>query len=148
MRIPCISPQLFLFFSNQSENSPHKRVPLGTAGSTGHRQSSSRGRAPHCCSQSSLQDRTASGSAHTPRLPEHQTYYWNKDKSKNVYKHDIPVALNSLLHEKRKKKSVNRWHWLEIRFWQLTCSTWGHVADVPIALLATSSIFHPTTSSC
>lgn len=129
MRIPCILPQLSLCSSNQSEDSPHKRVPLGTAESTGHRQSSSRGRAPHCCSQSSLQDRTVSGSAHTPHLPEHQTYYWNKDRSKNVYKHNIPAAVNPRLHE-RKKRSMSQWHQLKIRFWQLMCGRWSHIADV------------------
>lgn len=151
MRIPCFLPQLFLFPSNQSENSPHRRVPQGTAGSTGHTQSSSRGRAPHCCSQSSPQDRSASGSAHTPRSPEHPTYYWDKHKSKNVYKHNIPAALNSLLHEKTGKDQwVNealtlvRNKVLTIHMWQMR----SHSGCTYCTLLATSPVFHPITSSC
>lgn len=76
--------ELFLFPYTQYETLPHKKAHLGTDENTEHRQSSFHDRAPHCCLQSSLQDRIESGSVHILHLQEHRTYYWNKDKSKNM----------------------------------------------------------------
>jgi len=113
----CLLTKIFLFSHTQCATSPHRKAHLGTGENTERRQSSFRGRAPHCCSQSSLRDRIESGSVHTPHLREHQTYYWNKDRCENISsvisepeihsrhpsfsnicEHKISIALNSLLH--------------------------------------------------
>ena len=72
--------EVFLSSYTQYETSPHKKVRLGTDENTEHRQSNFHDRAPHCCSQSSLQDQIESGSVHILHLREHQTYYWNKTR--------------------------------------------------------------------
>lgn len=124
--IACLLMEIFLFSYIQYETSPHKKVHLGTGENTEHRQSNFHDRAPHCCSQSSLQDQIEFGSVHILHLREHQTYYWNKDKSQhmsdvtvnheyihiiqvflNIYEHNISIALNSLLHEKKKKGPIS-----------------------------------------
>ena len=53
----------------RKKEKPHRRVPLGTAGSTEHRRSTAHGTALRCCSQSSPQEQSHSCSAHTLRWP-------------------------------------------------------------------------------
>lgn len=171
--ILCILMELFLFSYTLYETSPHKKVHLETDENTEHRQSSFHDRAPHCCSQSSLQDQIESGSVRILHLQEHQTYYWNKDKSKNMsnvtanhvsiiiptkFPHHLWTRyfhcfkLSFTWREKKKKKktneSIQHWHQLEIMFLQLTCGRMSSCSRLTYcSLLATSPVFHPIMSS-
>lgn len=52
-------------------DSPHKRVPLGTAGNTGHTRSTARGTAPRYCLLSSRRAQSPPCSAHRWHWPGH-----------------------------------------------------------------------------